>query len=91
VPSKVTVRLFHELRTALGESEIEVEADTIGDLIASLISRKNTVREVIYDSKGKVRAYTTVYINNAAQNPTDFSQKLNDGDLVLLVPTAAGG
>ena len=91
MPSRVTLRLFHELRTILGESELKVEADSIGDLIATLISKNNSVREVIYDSKGKIRAYTTVYINNTAHNPMDFSQKLKDGDLILLVPTAAGG
>ena len=88
---RVKVRLFHELRTALGESELELEADTVGDLIESLISRKNSLRELIFDSNGKIRPYTTFYINNTAQNPMDFSRKLNDGDLVLLVPTAAGG
>jgi len=91
VAKRVKVRLFHELRTALGESELELEADTVGDLIESLISRKNSLRELIFDSNGKIRPYTTFYINNTAQNPMDFSRKLNDGDLVLLVPTAAGG
>jgi len=91
VPSMVTVRLFHELRTTLGESELKLEADSIGDLIATLISRNKSVKEIIYDSKGNIRAYTTVYINNTAHNPMDFSQKLKDGDLILLVPTAAGG
>jgi MoaD family protein len=91
VPTRVKVRLFHELRTALGESELELEADTISDLIASLISRNNSVRELIFDTNGKIRAYITFYVNNTAQNPMDLSRKLNDGDLVLLVPTAAGG
>jgi len=31
------------------------------------------------------------YINNTAQNPPELPRKLNDGDLILLVPTAAGG
>ena len=91
MPTRVTVRLFHELRTALGESELELEADTVGDLITSLISRKNSIKDLIFDSNGKIRSYTTFYVNNTAQSPPDFSRKLNDGDLVLLVPTAAGG
>ena len=91
MPSKVTVRLFHELRTSLGQSQLEVEADTLGDIVNSLISRKDSVRDLIFDSRGKIRTYTTFYINNEAQTPPEFSRKLNDGDIVLLVPTAAGG
>jgi len=91
VPPKVTVRLFHELRESLGQSQLEVEADTLGDVVASLISKKDSVRDLIFDSRGKIRTYTTVYINNAAQTPPEFSRKLNDGDIILLVPTAAGG
>ena len=91
MPTKVKVRVFHELRTTLGQSELELEAKTLGDVVASLISRKNSVRELIFDSHGKIRADTTFYVNNSAQSPPDFSRKLNDGDIVLLVPTAAGG
>jgi MoaD family protein len=91
MPARVKVRVFHELRTTLGESEFELEANTLGDVVASLISRKNSIKELIFDSDAKIRAFTTFYVNNMAQNPPDLSRKLNDGDLVLLVPTAAGG
>ena len=91
MPAKVTVRVFHELRTTLGQGELELDANTLGDVVASLISRNNSIKELIFDSKGDIRAYTMFYVNNAAQNPPDFSRKLKDGDLVLLVPTAAGG
>jgi molybdopterin converting factor small subunit len=91
MPTKVKVRVFHELRTTLGQSELELEAKTLGDVVVSLISRKNSVRELIFDSHGKIRADTTFYVNNSAQSPPDFSRKLNDGDIILLVPTAAGG
>ena len=91
MPTKVKVRVFHELRTTLGQGELELEANTLGDVVASLISRNDSIKEVIFDSKGKIRAYTIFYVNNTAQNPPDFSRKLKDGDLVLLVPTAAGG
>jgi len=91
MPTKVKVRVFHELRTALGQGELELEADTLGDVVNSLISRKHAVKELIFDSQGKVRAYTTFYVNNSAQKTLDLSRKLNDGDLILLVPTAAGG
>jgi len=91
VPTRVKVRVFHELRTTLGKGEFEIEAGTLGDVVSSLISMSKSIKEVVFDAQGKIRNYTTFYINNMAQNPPDFSRKLNDGDLILVVPTAAGG
>jgi sulfur-carrier protein len=89
--AKVRVRLFHELRSTLGQSELELEADTLNDLINSLISKNQSVKGLLFEPNGKLRSYTTFYINNTAQNPPELARKLNDGDLILLVPTAAGG
>lgn len=91
MPAKVKVRLFHELRASLGESEMQLEANTLNDVVQSLIAKNESVRQVIFDQQGKLRGYTMFYINNAAVNPPELTRKLNDGDLVLLVPTAAGG
>lgn len=91
MPAKVKVRLFHELRASLGESEMQLEANTLNDVVQSLIAKNESVRQMIFDQQGKLRGYTMFYINNAAVNPPELTRKLNDGDLVLLVPTAAGG
>lgn len=88
---RVKVRLFHELRSNLGESEIELEADTLNDVVKSLIERSETVKDLMFDSNGQLRTYILFYVNNSVQNPPDLSRKLNDGDLILLVPPAAGG
>jgi molybdopterin converting factor small subunit len=89
--AKVRVRLFHELRSTLGQSELELESNTLNDVIDSLISRDQSVKGLFFDVNGQLRSYTMFYINNTAQNPPDLARKLNDGDLILLVPTAAGG
>jgi MoaD family protein len=89
--AKVRVRLFHELRNQFGQSEIQLEAATLKDVVRLLISRKGTVRDLLFDSKGQLRGYTFFYVNNTVLNPPDLSRKLNDGDLVLLIPPAAGG
>ncbi len=88
---KVKVRLFHELRASVGESEVELEADTLNDVVKSLINRNGAVKDLLFDSQGQLRSYILFYVNNSVQNPPDLSRKLNDGDLVLLVPPAAGG
>lgn len=91
MPARVKVRLFHELRASVGESEIDLEADTLNGVLQTLIKRNSDVKGLLFDSQGQLRGYTLFYINNTVQNPADLSRKLNDGDLVLLVPPAAGG
>jgi molybdopterin synthase sulfur carrier subunit len=91
VVSRVKVRLFHELRSSVGQSEIELEADTINDVLQSLVDKHGGVKELLFQPNGQLRPYVMFYVNNSPQNPPDLSRKLNDGDLVLLVPPAAGG
>lgn len=88
----VTVRLFHELKLAAGESEMKLEAGSVGELIQRLIQKYGTsLRDVMFDKGGKLRSYTLVYLNNTVLSPLDTTTKLNDGDLILLIPPAAGG
>jgi molybdopterin synthase sulfur carrier subunit len=75
----------------VGQSELDLEANTLHELLLSLINRCESVKDFIFDSQGQLRKYLMFYVNNMIQNPPDLSQKLNDGDLVLLVPAAAGG
>ena len=89
--ARVKVRLFHELRSSVGESELDLEANTLSEVLQSLINRNGVVKDLIFDSQGQLRAYMLLYVNSIVQNPPDLSQKLHDGDLVLLVPAAAGG
>ena len=89
--ARVKVRLFHELRASVGESEIELQANTLNEVVQTLINRSGAVKDLLFDCHGQLRGYTLFYVNNMVQNPPDLSRKLNDGDLVLLIPAAAGG
>jgi len=91
IVAKVRVRLFHELLSSVGRSEIELEADTLAGLVQQLIKMHATVKDVLYDVHGVLRGNILFYVNSRVQNPPDLSRKLNDGDLILLVPPAAGG
>jgi len=88
---KVKVRLFHELRDTIGQSELEIEANTLNDVVESLINRQGSLKELFFDTKGTIRGYTLFYVNNKVQNPPNLATRLNDGDLVILIPPAAGG
>jgi MoaD family protein len=89
--AKIKVRLFHELRNELGKSELELEAATLNDVVQSLIRLQSGVEKLLFDSHGELRKYTLFYVNQTVVDPPDLARKLNDGDLVLLVPPAAGG
>jgi molybdopterin converting factor small subunit len=75
----------------VGQSELELEANTLDEVLMSLINTSKSVKDLIFDSQGQLRRYMMLYVNNIIQNPPNLSQKLNDGDLVLLVPAPSGG
>jgi molybdopterin synthase sulfur carrier subunit len=89
--AKVKVRLFHELRSTVGDSELELEANTLNEMLQSTVERHSGLRDLLFDSKGNIRHHILIYVNNSVQNPPDLSRKLNDGDIILLIPPAAGG
>ena len=89
--TKVRVRLFHELRSNMGKSELELQANTLAELLDSLIEKQRSLSDLIFDADRNIRHHILIYVNNEVQNPPDLSRKLNDGDLVLLIPPAAGG
>jgi MoaD family protein len=91
LPPKVTVRLFHELRETIGQDELEIEANTLSDVVESLVKKQGNMKELFFDIKGNIRGYTLFYVNNRVQSPPNLTVKLNEGDLVLLIPPAAGG
>ena len=75
----------------MGQSEIELEANTLTEMLQSLIDRHAGLRDLLFDSKGNIQRHILIYVNNVVQKSSEFSRKLNDGDLILLVPPAAGG
>ena len=91
MPVKVRVRLFHELREAVGESELEIEANTLSEVVESLIKRQSSLKELFFNSKGNLRGYILFYLNNRIQNPPNLAMKLSNNDLLLLIPPAVGG
>ena len=91
MPAKIRVRLFHELREAVGESELEIEANTLSEVVESLIKRQSSLKELFFNSKGCLRGYVQFYLNNRIQDSPNLAMKLSNNDLLLLIPPAAGG
>lgn len=88
----VRVRLFHELKTAAGSSEITVTANNIGELVRTLAEKHGEMtKNVLFDHEGHFREYAFIYINNILQKPVDMSVPLKDGDVILVIPPVSGG
>jgi MoaD family protein len=90
--ASVTVRLFHQLRTAEGKGEVTITASTVGELLRILVERYgDSARNMLFDAKDNFRDYAFVYINNTLQKPVDMSLPLKDGDVILVIPPVSGG
>ena len=88
-----TVRIPTPLRKLTNSEElVEVNASTVGEVIAELQSRFPGIQERLVDEKGEVRRFVNVYVNeedirflNNQQTP------LKDGDEISIIPAIAGG
>ena len=88
-----TVRIPTPLRKLTNSEElVEVNAGTVGEVIAELQARFLGIQERLVDEKGEVRRFVNVYVNeedirflNNQQTP------LKDGDEISIIPAIAGG
>ncbi len=75
-----------------GDSEVSVEASTVGELIANLDSEFNGIADKLLDEKGEIRRYVNIFVNDEDIRFLDGkSTSLKDEDEVSIVPAIAGG
>ena len=80
----ITVRLFAAIRDAAGASEVEVEADTVVDLLAELADRHGEVM-------ARRLEVATVMVDGERMPRDDRSASLSAAREVVVVPPFAGG
>jgi molybdopterin synthase sulfur carrier subunit len=93
---KVEVKFFTRLREITGK-KIEIiqlqKSITINELITLLAEKygKN-FREYIYGKKGKVQDFLSFIVNGKNINKMQgFDTKLQEGDVIAIVPPVGGG
>ncbi|MGI8632912.1 MAG: ubiquitin-like small modifier protein 1 [Solirubrobacterales bacterium] len=88
----VTVKIPAQLRAAAGgESEVQVQGDTVGEALDSLFESHQGLRERITQD-GDLRRFVNVYVAGEDirfQNGLDTN--VSDGDEVQILPAVAGG
>src|SRR5215813_6725638 len=89
----ITIAIPTPLRQfAGGQTEIQVEANTVGEALKQLTSAHGELRRHLFNDQNTLRNFVNVYVNdedirhlNGAETP------VKDGDAILIVPSIAGG
>jgi molybdopterin synthase sulfur carrier subunit len=89
----VTIRVPTTLRTlAAGDSEVEVDADTVGNVLAALEQRYPGFAERILDEEGQLRRFVNVFVSDDDVRFMDgLDTQVPEGQTVSIVPAVAGG
>ena len=75
-----------------GQSTVELEAGTIGDLVSQLDSRYPGMRDQMLTGDGQLHRFVNVYVNDEDARYLDkLDTKVGDGDTVSILPSVAGG
>lgn len=85
--SKVSVRLFADIREKVGESEVDAEGETVGDVIDDLISRYPSLENRLM-SDGELRPHLNLTVDGEPADPDD---SINEADKVAVFPPVSGG
>jgi molybdopterin converting factor small subunit len=88
-----TVRVPTTLRTlTAGASEVEVEGDTLADVIADLEAAHPGFRERLLDDEGNLRRFVNVFVADDDVRFLDgLDTKVPAGETVSIIPAVAGG
>jgi molybdopterin converting factor small subunit len=74
------------------QSEMEIPASSVTDLLAALVTRYPSLKFHLLDSDGKLRRHFTVFVNGEhirELNGLDTALRLND--TIIILASAAGG
>ncbi|HVF53487.1 MAG TPA: MoaD family protein [Actinomycetota bacterium] len=75
-----------------GQSVVELEPGTIGDLISQLEARYPGLGGQLLTEAGELHRFVNVYVNDEDSRYLDkLDTKVVEGDTVSLLPSVAGG
>lgn len=74
-----------------GQNVVEVEGGTVGVALANLVEKYPDLKAKIFDGD-RIRPFINVYVNDEDIRYLDeMDTKVTDGQLVVLIPSVAGG
>ena len=89
----VTVKLPTQLRDAAGgQSVVEVEGETVGDVLDALFEQHGELRDRLTDEGGGLRRFVNVYVAGEDIRFGDaLETAVQPGQEVQILPAVAGG
>jgi len=89
----VNVRIPTTLRPmAGGASQVQVEGDTLGEVLANLDAVHPGFRDRLLDESGALRKFVNLFVADDDVRYLDgLNTKVPDGETVSIIPAVAGG
>jgi molybdopterin converting factor small subunit len=89
----VKVMIPTPLRPYAGKQDsVQLQATTVGEALSALTSQFSELKKHLYSDDGRLRSFVNVYVND---EDIRYLQKdktpVNEGDVVSIVPSIAGG
>jgi adenylyltransferase/sulfurtransferase len=78
---------------AAGQSSVAIEAPTVAAALAALTQAHPELRNHLYTSEGKLRAFVNVYLNDEDLRylPAGDATAVTAADTLSIIPSIAGG
>ena len=75
-----------------GESEIDADGKTVGEVLRSLVSVHPGTEEQLFSADGDLNRYVNVYLNDEDVRVLGgLDTEVSDSDTVVILPAMAGG
>lgn len=89
----VTIRIPTTLRTLTGgDSQVQVEGSTVGEVLGALESAHPGFAERLFDEDGGLRRFVNVFVADDDVRYLDgVATPVPDGETVSIIPAVAGG
>ncbi len=89
----VVVRIPTQLRSlSEGASEVKVEGDTVGEVLAALDQAHPGFRGRLFDDAGQLRRFVNVFVaDEDVRFLKGLDTKVEPGSTVSIIPAVAGG
>lgn len=88
---KIKVRFFANFREFTKTSELEIEGDTVRDILEKICSRFPAIKKILFKD-GKLQPYVNVFLNgDSVLESGGLDRSLKTNDEIAIFPPVSGG